>query len=484
MTEKNFWFNSGSEKSAHGRLDSDTACEVLVIGGGISGVLTAYFLSQSGVDVVLADASRILSGQTACTTAKITSQHGAKLSRIASNFSTKTALEYLNANENAVSRYEKLIVDNHISCAFERLPSYLYSVKSDSILQKEYAIASRSSVAVSLCRHTSLPFDVVSALKFDNQAQFNPIAFLSHLTKNLRIYENTRITRVEDTTAYCDKLKIRAKKVVFATHYPIVNFPGYYFMRMHQSRSYVVVLKNADELGAMYYSADKGGLSFRNYNGLMLLSSCSHRTGESIPHAEPYKYLEQKGKEFYPDSSVVFRYSAQDCMTADLIPYAGQYSPSKPNWYVLTGYSKWGMTNAMVCAELVTNMILNIDDPLRKLYDPHRFNTSCVKPVLKEVSHAASGLVKSVFGIPINSISDIPYGGAKIVEYKGKRRAVYKSEQGEIFSISPRCSHLGCRLQWNSAEKTWDCPCHGSRFSYTGELIDSPAQCSLNAEIK
>lgn len=473
------WHSTASFKP-HDKLLSNIECDVLVIGGGIAGVLTAYFLSKNNIDTVLVDAASVCSGQTHNTTAKITSQHGACYQQIEKKFSLSTARLYANANEKAIDEFDKLIFDNRIDCDFVRLPSYLYSTVSQDTIEKEFNFTRKCAINAVVTTHTKLPFDVKLALRYQNQAQFNPLKFATHLTNHISIFENTRVDRVEDNIAYCDNAKIKAKKIVFATHYPIVNFPGMYFMRMHQSRSYVIALKNAPDLNAMYYCADKGGLSFRNYGDFMLLSGCSHRTGELPIHIDPYQYLSKKANEFYPQSKVCYEFSAQDTMSPDHLPYAGVYSKSRPNWYVLTGFSKWGMTNSMICTKLVTDMIVGNKNQLAQILSPSRFNLSTLKPVLNETGHAVKGLSKTALSIPLESVADIERGGAKIVMYNGKRCAVYKSEEGKIYAVSARCPHLGCTLSWNPAEKTWDCPCHGSRFSYTGELIDSPAQTSLN----
>lgn len=472
------WKSTATIK-AHQSLSGDIECDVLVIGGGISGVLTAYFLSKNNISTILVDASTVCSGQTANTTAKITSQHGACYQQIEKKFSLSVARAYANANEKAIDEFDKLIFDNRIDCDFVRLPSYLYSCKSTDTLQKEFDFTRKCAINATLTTRTQLPFDIKLALKYCNQAQFNPRAFISALADYISIFENTRVMRVEDNIAYCDRAKIKAKKIVFATHYPIVNFPGMYFLRMHQSRSYVIALKNAANLNGMYYCVDKGGLSFRSFGELMLLSGGSHRTGELSADGDPYAYLSQKAHEFYPNSTVCYQFSAQDAMTPDYLPYAGQYSKNRPDWYVLTGYSKWGMTNSYICAQLVSDMIVGNINSLKDILSPSRFNMSTIKPIINETGHALKGLSKTAFNIPSDSVNDIKPGCAKIVMYNGKRCAVYKDEQGKIYALNAKCSHLGCRLSFNPYEKTWDCPCHGSRYSYTGELLNSPAQTSL-----
>lgn len=372
---KSIWSSSALVKS-HDKLLTDIECDVLVIGGGLAGVLTAYFLAQSNINTVLVDASTVCSGQTKNTTAKITSQHGACYQQIEKKFSLSTARLYANANEKAIDEFDKLIFDNRIDCDFERLPSYLYSTFSQNTIEKEFSFTRKCAINAVLTTRTKLPFDVKLALRYQNQAQFHPLKFVSHLTNYISKFENTRVLRVEDNIAYCVGAKIKAKKIVFATHYPIVNFPGLYFMRMHQSRSYVIAVKDAPDLNAMYYCVDKGGLSFRNHGELMLLSGCSHRTGELPTQQNPYDYLTQKAHEFYPHSKLCYKFSAQDCMSPDNLPYAGVYSKSRPDWYVLTGFNKWGMTNSMISARLVTDMILGNNNQLTQILSPSRFNLS------------------------------------------------------------------------------------------------------------
>ncbi len=477
INEKPLWSATGSIKSRDTLL-SDIECDVLIIGGGIAGILTAYLLKQNGVDVVVVEASSVSSGQTAKTTAKITSQHGACYNEIEKDFCSGVATAYANANERAISDFERIIRDLKIDCDFERTASYLYALKDTATLEKEFNFTRRCLIDAKLTRKTELPFSVKLALEYENQAQFNPYPFVGALCDYISIFENTRVLKIEDNIAYCSNAKIKAKKIVFATHYPIVNFPGLYFARMHQSRSYVLALKNATKMKSMYYCVDKGGLSFRIYRDLLLLSGGSHRSGEA-PNQDPFEHLFRKAREFYPHSQVCYQFSAQDCMTPDYLPYAGVYAKSKPDWYVLTGFSKWGMTNSMMCAKLVSDMILGKDNEMESILSPSRFNLTTIKPVLNEMGHAVKNLSKSAFRIPFDSVADIERGDAKVVMYKGKRCGVYKSEEGELFVVSARCPHLGCALSFNKVEKTWECPCHGSRFSYTGELIDNPAQTSL-----
>ena len=474
---KTLW-SSTATIGSRDKLTKDIECDVLVIGGGIAGILTAYFLTQNNINVVLVEASSICSGQTRNTTAKITSQHGACYSEIAEKFLFDTALKYAKANERAIADFEELIVKHKIDCDFMRVPSYLYSLKETRDIEKEFLFVKKCNIDAMLTHQTELPFDVKLALKYKNQAQFNPYPFIFELSEYISIFENTQVLKVEDNIALCDNAKVKAKKIVFATHYPIVNFPGMYFARLHQSRSYVLAVKNAVQMHGMYYCVEKGGLSFRSFRDLLLVSGESHRTGE-MPSYDVYERLFDRVKKYYPDARVSCKFSAQDTMSPDNLSYAGIYSKSKPDWYVLTGFSKWGMTNSMLCAKLVGDMICGNKNELETVLSPSRFNSSTVIPVINEVCRAVKGLSKTAFYIPRDFVKDIERGDAKVVLYSGKRCGVYRSEKDELFAVSVRCPHLGCALEFNKTEKTWECPCHGSRFSYKGELLASPSQNSL-----
>lgn len=264
-----------------------------------------------------------------------------------------------------------------------------------------------------------------------------------------------------------------------ATHFPFINTPGYYFMRMHQERSYVAALENAPRLDGIYYGIDRNGLSFRNSGNYLLLGGGNHRTGEN-PSGGKYSRLETAAKHYYPHSRIAFRWSAQDCMPLDGVPYIGQFSSSLPDVYVATGFQKWGMSSAMISAMIISEMIAGGDNPY-EIFSPQRFKVSAsAKALMNETGHSVKGLSKNVLRFPDKAAEEISRGHGGIVEYKGKKVGVYKDEDGKVFAVSNKCPHLGCQLEWNPDEKSWDCPCHGSRFDYKGRLIDNPAMRSLS----
>lgn len=465
----------------HKPLYGDKKVQAAVIGGGLAGILTAYFLRQKGVEAIVLETSRIGSGQTKNTTAKITSQHGLIYQSLIKIFGHEKAKLYAQGNEKAITEYRRIIKEKNISCDLEELPAYLYTQKHPQKLEEEAQAAASLGIGAQFTQRTSLPFETAGAVRFERQAQFSPLAFLKEISKDIPVYENTRVVSAEEHTLVTSEgMLVTAEHIIFTTHYPFVNVPGYYFMRMHQQRSYVIALENAQALDGMYLGTDKDGLSLRTSGNLLLLGGAGHRTGENSAGGS-YKTLRQKAKEYWPESAETAYWSAQDCMTPDHVPYIGRYSPAAPGWYVATGFNKWGMTSSMLSAMILSDSITGEENPYAEIFCPQRFEFSpCMKTMLTDGAQAVKGLAKELFYVPKAEIDRLPNGHGGVVEYEGEKIGVYKNEDGEPFFVSTRCPHLGCQLEWNPDELSWDCPCHGSRFDYKGALIDNPAQEDIN----
>ncbi len=430
-------------------LDENIKAEAAVVGAGMAGILTAWFLQQRGKDVVVLEADRIAGGQTKNTTAKITSQHGLIYTNLVKKCGWKQAKLYAEANENAIHLYEHIIRDRNIGCDFERCPSYLYSRIDGPSLEEEAKTAKKIGIDAFLTKETELPFPVEAAMGFSEQAKFHPLAFIRDISRELTIYEKTKVLTVQGHNIKTDRGTVTAESVIFATHYPFLIVPGLYFMRQHQERSYVVAVSGAEPMDGMYYSIDKGGYSFRSSGNLILLGGGSHRTGAKIrgTNGGGYEELTERAQRFYPGSRIEAKWSAQDCMPHDGIPFIGKYSVLHPYWYVATGFKKWGMTSSMAAAKLISDEICGVDNPYKKLFSPQRFLVRASLPgFLKDIGVSARGLSTGLF--------------------RPKRR----------------CTHMGCACRWNPNENTWDCPCHGSRFCQDGELVDGPAQKPIGSK--
>lgn len=417
-------------------LQGDLRTDVLVIGGGMAGLLCAYELQNAGVNVVLAEADRICGGVTSNTTAKITSQHGLIYAKRLHDLGSERAKLCLQANEEAVRQYATLC--KQIPCHFESQSAYVYALQDRKALEQELHALHRLGYPASWKEDLPLPFQTVGAVKFKRQAQFHPLEFAAHIAKELTIFEHSPVRRLEGTTAHTDTGRIQAKKVIIATHFPFLNRRGSYFLKLYQQRSYVLALENTDFPGGMYIGAEENSLSFRGYDGALLLGGGGHRTGKK---GDGWNSLSSFAQRAYPAATEVARWATQDCMSLDGMPYIGPYSKNTPNLFVATGFHKWGMTGSMVAANILTALVLEQENIYAPLFSPSR---SILKPQL-----VINGL---------NSALDL------------------------MRPTAPRCPHLGCALIWNKSERSWDCPCHGSRFSENGQLLDGPAQKGLKSD--
>lgn len=430
-------------------LDGDRRVDAAVIGGGMAGILTAFLLEESGLETVVLEANRIGGGQTKNTTAKITSQHGLKYGKLKEQFGEKNAALYGQAQETAIDALERIVVENNIHCHFKRLPAYLYSVKDRESLEKEAQAAAALGLPASFVEELGLPFLTVGAVKFENQAQFHPLEFLKAISENLTIFEHTRVHKVRRNKIHTDKGIVTADHIIFACHYPFANIPGFYFLRQHQERSYVVAYEDVDELPGMYYSIDAGGLSLRSYGDILLAGGSGHRTGENFT-GDKYPSIRRKAEEFFQEAKEIAHWSAQDCMPHDGMAFLGQFSIFKPGWHLATGFQKWGMTSSMLAAMIIRDEIWSVENPYAALFSPQRFHPAAsAKAFCEDVVKSAQGLSK---GLPL----------------------LFRKEEKHC-----RCTHMGCALNWNGEEKTWECPCHGSRFDKEGHLLTEPAQKEL-----
>ncbi len=415
------------------RLNGKRKTDVLIIGGGLAGILCAYFLKQKGVDYILAEGGKICSGTTAGTTAKITAQHGLIYHKLLKSLGKEQTAMYLKANLSALREYNKLC--KNIDCDFEIKDNYVYSLNDLPLIEKEFSALSKLGYKAYLVKNVSLPFKTAGAVKFSNQAQFNPLKFASAICKDLNILENTFIREIRNNKALTDNGEIEAKKIITATHFPFMNKHGSYFLKMYQHRSYEIALENAPQLNGMYVDESKKGLSFRNYGKYLLLGGGSHRTGKKGGN---WAELRNFAARYYPKAHEKYYWAAQDCMSLDGIPYIGHYSKRMNDLYVATGFNKWGMTSSMVSAMLLSDMVIGKKPDWAKVFDPSR---SILKPQL----------ALNTFEAVVNLLTP----------------------------TAKRCPHLGCALKWNSAEHSWDCPCHGSRFSKDGILLENPSTGNL-----
>ena len=418
------------------RLKQDLKTDILIIGGGMAGLLCACALNRACADYALIEADSICSGVTRNTTAKITSQHGLIYDKLIREYDEETARLYYEANQAAISHFRKLAAD--YPCRMETKSAFVYTTGDSEKLEKELRALERIGAKARYWDSLPLPFDVTGAIEFEDQAQFHPLLLAAGIAPGLKIYEHTPARGFEGNTVYTDKVRIEAKKILIATHFPIINKHGGYFLKMFQDRSYVLALENAPDPAGMFIDAEGCGPSIRSSGELLLFGGGAHRTGKK---GGGYAELEALAQSCYPRAGIKMRWAAQDCMSLDGIPYIGRYGKNTPGLYVATGFNKWGMSSSMVSAMILGDLLLERENPYAKVFSPQR--SSMHPQLFLNALHATVNL---------------------------------------LTPTRPRCPHMGCALKWNEEEKSWDCPCHGSRFTAEGELLDGPATGNLKQQ--
>jgi len=410
-------------------LEGDAKTDVLIIGGGMAGVLCTYYLKSAGVDCLLVEENTVGSGITGNTTAKITAQHGLIYHKLLKRYGEEKVKLYLNANLEAVEAYERLCAD--MDCDFIRQENCVYATEGADKLVQEFVALKQLGYGAVFRKKLPIPVDTYGGIFFPDQAQFHPLKFLAELSRGLPIYEHTKALELAPHRVRTPKGVIQANQIIVATHFPLLNKHGSYFLKLYQHRSYCIALENVPPFSGMYVDESNTGYSFRGYGDLLILGGGGHRTGKK---GGAWQELEEFAHRNYPGSRVKYRWAAQDCMSLDGVPYIGRYSGRTQGLYTATGFNKWGMTGSMVAAQLLTDLVTGKPNPYEKLFSPSR---SILHPQL-----AVNG-AEAVFNL--------------------------------LTPTRKRCPHLGCALKWNPQEHSWDCPCHGSRFSEDGERLDGPA---------
>jgi glycine/D-amino acid oxidase-like deaminating enzyme len=444
------------------RLTSDIETDVAVIGGGMAGILIAYQLARRGIDVAVLEAERVGSGQTAGTTAKITSQHGHVYARLIAQCGRERAEQYARANQAAIGEFERIIEGENIACDFERRPAFLYSQRDPAPLEAELLAAKSLSLPVSQVPPAGLPFPSAGAVMFSDQAQFHPLKFLKAVSAKLTVYEHSRVERVEPDVLHAAGHVVRARHIVFASHYPFVNKPGYYFARIHQERSCVLALSGAPELPGMYISVGEGSHSLRMHGETLLLGGENYRSGENIPGR--YDALLEAASRLFPGAREVARWSAQDAITLDGVPFIGRYARSRPSWHVATGFMKWGMTTSMAAAMILADDIAGRRNRNAAVFRPQRFSKAELPQLSRDGAQAVKGVVLAAAPADL-TLSDLPRGRAA-----WSRPAAGTGCLQESAGTTPRpppSAPPGCSEQ-EPGRARGGCPwCHGSSFPMT-----------------
>lgn len=486
---QSLWLDT-SEKSTHPALSGTLDIDVAVIGGGITGLSTALELLERGYEVALLEADHIGSGASGYTTAKLTSQHGLCYRHLAETFGRETARLYGQVHERAIGFVEKRITDMEREVAFERTPAYVYSTDAADVDRLEREAQLAASLGLPAAYITSVgPVAVQAAVRFDEQAQFHPYQYLVGLAESVdqhggHIFEHTRAKRLQTGRPHrihTTRGVVTANAVVVATRFPFSDRGGY-FARLHPRRAYLLAVRIADALPTgMYYSMDEPPVTFRPYSDddqrLLIVGGQAHSPGEPGPStSERYHRCMTFAREQFDVEDVVYRWSTHDYTTVDGLPYIGQLGPLHDTVYVATGFGGWGLTTGVIASRLIAALHDDEHHPAAEIFDPQRVSLGVsIRPLVKENVDVGRRFVGDRLRSWLDSRSLPPRGEGAIIRRRGRPIAVARDDDGELHAVSAVCPHLWCLVSWNDAERTWDCPCHGSRFAVDGSVRSGPA---------
>jgi glycine/D-amino acid oxidase-like deaminating enzyme/nitrite reductase/ring-hydroxylating ferredoxin subunit len=479
------WIAAGPDQPARPELDGDIEADVAVIGGGIVGITTALLLKEAGARVVLLESGALACGVSGHTTAKVSSQHGLVYAQLAQRFGLEGARTYGAANEAALEWIAARVAADKIDCDFRRRASYAYAGRAEA--EREAQAAVEAGLPASLVEETPLPYEVEAAVCFDRQAEFHPRKYLLALAAQLdegEVYERSRVVEVDNyaqPTVKAPGGRVRAGHVVVATHYPFLD-RTLAFARVHPQRSYALVCRITGEPPeGMFIS---GGSPTRSVRGvplgdeeLLLVGGEGHRPGTGGDTEQHYTALERFAREHWGVLSVDYRWSSQDNVTIDSVPYIGPAMPFRDRVLMATGFAKWGMTGGTAAAMILADRILGRDNPWAGLFDSNRFKprASAARFVEENATAGVRFVGDRVSKRGTRPIEDLVPGEGDIVRLGGEKVAGHRRDDGTLVAVSSTCTHLGCQVNWNRAERSWDCPCHGSRFAPDGEVLHGPA---------
>jgi glycine/D-amino acid oxidase-like deaminating enzyme/nitrite reductase/ring-hydroxylating ferredoxin subunit len=476
----------------------DGTFDVIVLGGGVAGVATAVTCHGAGLKVALVEAITIASGVSGMSTAKVTAAHGLKYAGLTDRFGADAARVYAAANQLAVERIDLWVHAHRLSCGWRRRSAYTYATKPTQRddIEAEVGAAQASGLPAHLATELPLPFAVDAAVAVADQGELDPVAFLRGLLaavadENLVVIEGTRALDVhagEPCNVRTDRGELRGQHVIVATHHPFLDRGGL-FARMSPQRSYAlgVRLERPAPLG-MFYSADEPIRSLRSQlepdgRELFIVGGEGHTTGADEDERRRYAVLAEWAREHFPVTSIDYHWSAQDPMPADGLPFIGQLLPGEDRIHVATGFAKWGFTNGVAAgAALASRIVDGEETPFGALCTPQRLNLVAALPsMVKDGIGVAAHMIGDRLRRPDRTTDDLAPGEGAIASSEQGRVAAYRDLNGVLHAVSPVCTHLGCRVRFNEAEISWDCPCHGSRFGIEGEVLEGPAVRALES---
>ncbi|PPA69750.1 FAD-dependent oxidoreductase [Jeotgalibacillus proteolyticus] len=486
-----YWRDSAKIKDFPA-LDESRQTDVTVVGGGITGLTTAYLLSQKGLRVTVIEASEILSGTTRYTTAKVTAQHGVIYDELIEHFGIEKARQFFDHNQQAVDWIRQTVQQKGWDCDFEDHEAWLYASSTPSLNKLLDEQKAYEKLDIPFRTASTLPFDIPikGALIMKNQAQFHPLKYLAHMTEEIismggQIHEHTKAVDIKEDDDIQVEMEsghvLSSQHVVIATSYPFWDAAGLYFARLEVERSYIVSgVWTGEDPGGMYLSVDSPSRSIRFYDhdgkrGIMV-GGDGHKTGQGGEHHQHIENLKEFTHAQIGPADLTYEWSAQDNITLDKLPYIGSITNRHPRVLVATGFRKWGMTQGTMAAQIMTDQILGVSTESAEMYEPSRFKANpSIKQGAKLNADTAFELVKGKLESASVDLEQLSPGKGGSVKWNGKTIGAYRDETGKVLAVDLTCTHMGCECNWNESENSWDCPCHGSRFAVDGEVLNGPA---------
>lgn len=474
----------------------DMAYDVLIIGGGITGITTALLLQKQGKRCILAEANTIAFGSTGGTTAHLNNFFDTPYSDVISDFSEDAARQFAQSANEAISFIRQQVDQYNIECSYKERESYLFALdeKQDKILEDIVSTGQQLGLPIDYINDSPFPIVYTKIARVMNQAQFHPVKYVMALASEFEklggiLVQECRVTNVTNQTvnvAETTKGKIKARHVVYATHIP----PGVNLLHFrcapYRSYAMAVKLKGGVYPEALGYDLDDPYRYYRtqeiNGEKYLIAGGEDHKTGHEENTERPFRNLETYLRQWFDIDSVAFRWSSQYYVPADGLPYIGKLPGAEDNIFVATGFNGNGMILGTLSGIIISELITKGEHKYARLFDPSR-----IKPVagFSNFVKEAADVIKEFIGGKISSekikgLTAIAAGEAKVVSYEGMKIALYKDEQHNLHAVNPTCTHVKCTVGWNAAEKSWDCPCHGARYNCDGVVITGPSQKDLN----